>query len=348
MTCTDHSQSRSGPKQDKPLLSVIIPVRTGEYPDKAISCLTRALVPNGSIEMILVEGRAPSLQRNEAVDDASADILYFLDDDSYIEPDAINEGLRFFGDDRVTAVGGPAVTERGASFVQYCIGEVFGSFLGGFLTRARSKPIGDTRIVAGEELIFCNLMMRKAAYQQVSGLDTRLFPGEDTELIKRLSARGALMYYHPGMVAYRTRRASAFAFAKQCFSYGKGRGRHILEGTRPRDFVFLAPALFLIYVLALPFTQSALLGSPLVTYLALAAMSSIQIGICQKSALMSLCVFPLFPLMHLSYGAGMTYGLAGYLFRRSREKTSPIAITIVQVGSEAGREGAFVGSMQSA
>jgi len=331
----------------KPLLSVIIPMRAGHYPQKAISCLARARLLQGPLEIIVVEGQAPSWQRNEAAKSASADILYFLDDDSCVHPDAIREGLQFFCDPKVAVVGGPAITDPEASLLEKCIGEVFGSYFGGCITRARSLPIGDTRAVEGEELVLCNLMIRKTCYEEVSGLDTRLYPGEDPEFLKRLNARGALMYYHPNLLAFRRRRNSVAAFMKQGFRYGRGRGLHILEGTRPHDLLFFAPLLFLLYIFTLLFTQSTLLLFPFWTYLALAAVSSISVAARTRSLPMGLGAFPLFPILHISYAVGMARGLYNYLRRRSQRNISPVSLTILRLAPDRTREVALAASARA-
>src|SRR5262249_3010190 len=141
--------------------------------------------------------------------------------------------------------------------------------------------------------------------------------------------------YHPALLVFRRRRNSVAAFMKQGFRYGRGRGLHVLEGTRPRDLLFFAPLLFLLYIIfTLLFGQSTLLVFPFWMYLALAALSSISVAARTCSLPMGLRAFPLFPILHASYAIGMARGLYNYVCRRSQHKISPVSLTILRLAPD--------------
>ena len=292
-------------------VSIIIPVLPGEFPHQVVECLQWSNHPHDEIEVIIAEGLQPSRQRNEAAKIASGDFLYFLDDDSFVTPTSISTALEFLAKTNSAAVGGPAVTHRKASFLEDCFGEVVGAPCGTFITRARNVPVGSAREVRGEELILCNLMVRKNAFNQVSGLDERLYPNEENEMLKRMRAKGFSFYYVPEMFVRRSRRKDIFSFARQMFNYGWGRGRHIFVRFHPRDFIFLLPVFFLAYLLLLFFYRPSWLLAPLALYLLLTGLNSLEISIRRKAPMMMTVAFLLFPLVHLTYGAGLLWGLIG-------------------------------------
>jgi len=321
-------------KPISPLVSVIIPHRPAMVPERALEWLTQARFPGDELEVILASGLSPSQQRNEAAKIARGQILYFLDDDSYVAADAISQGLRVFADPRVTAVGGPAVTHAGASCIENCIGEVTSSLFGGLITRARNRPIGKIRPVRGDELQSCNLMIRKDAYLSVSGMDPRLYPSEDPELIKRLRARQALLYYHPGMLVSRERRKTVVEFSKQFLRYGQGRGLHIMEGSDLTELAYLMPSVFLLYLLIVPVCSVPCAVAPLWLYLGLALVSALAIGARRRSLLMGMCAAFLCMVMHLAYALGLIAGLAQRMRGPVQEKLSPVALTILSPRDE--------------
>lgn len=309
-------------------VSVIVPTRRGRYPHQVLEYLKQTSY-EGEVEVVIVEGSSPSLQRNEAVRHCSADIVYFLDDDSFVTPTAITEGTKILSDSRISVVGGPALTHENASILESCIGEAFSSIFGGCITRGRAKPVGKVRLVEGEELVLCNLMMRKSAYLEASGLKTTLYPGEDPEMVKRLRRRGELICYHPGMIVSRTRRKTIKAFVKQCFAYGSGRGQHICEGTRARDLLFLVPSAFLIYLFAFACAPDLVSAIPLNLYAVLAYLVASFIGVTNRSLQMALYMMPIFFIMHCSYGAGLIFGLVSYALKLQRKRSSEIKVTLL-------------------
>lgn len=316
----------------KPLVTVIIPVRGTDHPEKAIDSLSRTQLDGPPIQIIVVEGSAPAWQRNNAVAQAEGEIIYFLDDDSYVEPDTIAEGLRYFEQGDTAAVGGPAVTHDQATFAEECFGSVIGTVFGALMTRARNVPIGEPRRVEGEELITCNLMIRKSCFNQVGGMDLRFFPGEEVAILRRLRALNLPMYYSPNMVVHRTRRKSLGAFAQQMISYGKVRSQ-ILFNSKLNfgDIVYFAPTMLICYLLALFAFASPWLLAPLALYLICALSSSLWIGLKNKSLAMTICTFPLFPILHLTYGVGFALGVFMCMWGSAKATTCPIRMTEMQL-----------------
>jgi hypothetical protein len=277
----------------------------------------------GPLEVIVARGRGASLQRNLAARAARAPILYFLDDDSCAQADTLSRGLALLESRQAAAVGGPAVTWSRGSFWERCFGEVFSSPWGTLHIRARSTPVGGLRSVNGEELILCNLMIRKSWYVRVRGLDEQLHPGEETDLLRRLSDQGASLYYDPAMVVARGRRRHVPAFWLQHFRYGRGRGCQFGRAFRGRDLIFLVPSLFTLYLLSLALaSHPPWMRIPLYLYLACSAVAGLVIGR-RRGAALGLTCAALFPVLHTAYGTGFLAGWMGF-----RRPTSSGAIAL--------------------
>jgi GT2 family glycosyltransferase len=260
-----------------------------------------------------------------AAKEAHGQFLFFLDDDSFVAPDCLNEALAYLKDENVGAVGGPALTYEGGTFLEDCFGEVTGAYWGGFITRFRHRPIGAARPVSGEELILCNLMVKKDHFFLLSGLKEQLYPGEDPEFTKRMDKKGIKMFYNPRMTVHRTRRKSVLSFLIQSFEYSFGRAKHIFYGFRKIDLLFLIPSLFVGYLLSLPFLHLPYVWIPLALYALLVIGNSFVIALKKHRPIFTLALPPLFLLLHFSYGIGL---LVGLLRLKSRRRTFPPPIRI--------------------
>lgn len=292
-----------------PTVTVVIPTWPNTYPSEALTALSNAHYPKDKLEVIIVEGRCPSHQRNQAADIASGEYLYFLDDDSCISKDAITIGTKYATEQNVGAVGGPALIPGASSLLERCFSAVMGSKLGCWRTRARNTPIGEPREVDGEELVLCNLMMKTSVFKEMAGLRTTLYPNEENELIKRLRLKHYSFFYLPQMQVRKKFRRTLLDFSKQMFNYGRGRGKHILTHFSPRDAVFFIPTLFLFYLVSILFVDIQLWNIPLGIYGILTFLTSVSIAIQNRNVALGFLSFISFPLLHLGYGSGLLVGL---------------------------------------
>ena len=89
--------------------SIIIPVKPGGAV-RALEALRRVDYPAEDFEVLVAEGRCPSLQRNLAAGEAKGEYLYFLDDDSLVAPDFLRRAAACYEKRYIVAVGGPSLT----------------------------------------------------------------------------------------------------------------------------------------------------------------------------------------------------------------------------------------------
>lgn len=298
-------------------VSVIIPVKPGGEV-RALSGLAQATYPSELFEVLVAHGCQPSVQRNLAAREARGEILYFLDDDSRVTPGFLECAVGHFADERVAAVGGPSLTPATDSVLQRAIGIAFASAVGGGGVRNRYRKSGTARFSSDNELILCNLGFRREVFLAHEGLDERLYPNEENELMDRLQQEGHLLVHDPELAVTRSQRPSYRAYLRQMYGYGRGRGEQTLISGKLKP-MSLAPSLFLIYALLVPFVGIPLLALPLWAYLAIVLSASLQGALSGREAALFPRLLLVYPTLHLVYGAGVIRGLIRPRYRGGKK-----------------------------
>jgi cellulose synthase/poly-beta-1,6-N-acetylglucosamine synthase-like glycosyltransferase len=275
-------------------------------------------------EIFACVGRNPSLQRNLGVEQCSSDVVYFLDDDSYVIPGTSRELLSHFDDTRTVVSGGPNLVPPNATSFEKSVSSVLASWLGSFKVRNRYAAIGSVKEATEKDLILCNMMVRRKAFLKEGGFRIDLFPNEENEFLNRLLHMGYRLVYDPRGAIYRSRRKSLQAYCYQGFRYGRGRARQIKVYPCLSDLVHLIPLFFLLYLLTLglpwlvDFSRFPLLALmktiwwwvPFLMFAALALGTGISSASWHRRAMDSVKVPILIFLRHFFYGLGL---IAGFL-----------------------------------
>jgi len=293
----------------RPSISVIVPVAPGGDVSNVLNSLSGVRYPLDKVEVLVVEGRNPSHQRNEAAKSAKGEILYFMDNDVIVDKWMFRNITDMFEDESVSVVGGPSVTPESDTLLQKSFGYVLASVFGGFIAREKFVPLGPIRAGSEKELILCNLAIRRKAFEEAGGFNPRLYPNEENELLNRLQAEGHRIIYHPLVIVYRSQRKNLFEFARQLFNYGRGRFEHFRVTPKFAEPVFAIPSLFVLYLLSLPFLWGfTLYRIPLFLYLMVNLSASISLGLGARN-IASILVTPVaFFVLHVSYGTGFMWG----------------------------------------
>ncbi len=144
----------------------------------------------------------PSEARNLAIAEASGEVLLFLDADCVPEPDWMATLLATYHKGHLLVGGALTFPRAGYWSIADNIAAAHG-----FLP---STPEGPPN---GFHLSAANLCLSRAAVQQVGGFDESLVCGEDFDLMMRLQAAGASMYFQPAARAcHRHERTSLATF----------------------------------------------------------------------------------------------------------------------------------------
>lgn len=289
--------------------SFIIPVKPGGA-IKALDLLLQIDARLFPHEVLIAEGRQPSQQRNLAACNARGDILYFLDDDSLLTADCLVHCAAALKDLSVAVVGGPSLTPENDSWLQKLFGCALASPFGAGGIRNRYRATGLPRETTEKELILCNIAIRRDIFLETGGFDERLYPNEENELLDRISASGHKLMHIPGMAVQRSQRVSLKAFARQMFTYGRGRAQQTLLAG-PRSLTSFIPLAFILYLALLPLLPSSLTWKlPLLLYVAFDAIATWVVLASSKKAFHAMLLI-VFPLMHCCNGLGLLFGFIG-------------------------------------
>lgn len=308
--------------------SIIIPVKPGGEV-RALGALRRVDFPAGAFEVLVAEGTCPSHQRNLAAEEARGDILYFLDDDSLVAPDFLRRALAHYESASVAAVGGPSLTPPDDTPLQQAFGLALASPFGGGAVRNRYRQCGSPRETGDHELILCNLSISAPAFREAGGFDRRLYPNEENELLVRMKRKGLKLFHDPELSVIRSQRTSFRAFVRQLFGYGRGRAQQMLLGGGC-GLANLVPSAFFLYLLTLPFLDKPVYYLPLLCYLGVSLLFTIPAGLNNGKALPALLLPAVFPLLHLSYGAGLLWGLLTCGSRKTSRPTGEVFLRRVK------------------
>lgn len=309
-------------------ISIIIPVKPGGSV-KALAALSSVDYPAELLEILIASGRQPSSQRNQAALKVGGDIIYFLDDDSLVSPQFLKRLLPHYADPVVAAVGGPSLTPADDTALQKAIGLALASVFGGGGVRNRYRKSGKARASADNELILCNLSFRKDIFLEFGGLDERLYPNEENELMERLRKAGLLLIHDPDLAIYRSQRPTFTAFLKQMFGYGRGRAEQTYISGEIK-YITLIPSLFLIYLCLLPLFITSVYVIPILCYAIIIICCSLYEALNAGAANLIPRLLCVFPALHLAYGAGMIRGLVSPRFMKSRQVVDGVTVKCVK------------------
>jgi len=313
-------------------ISVVIPAMEPGQAHRALAALTCVDWDPQGVEVLLALGRNPSRQRNQAVEMATGEIVFFLDSDSRARGDLFLRGVTLLREGGFSVVGGPSVTPATDTPFQKAIDAVFTSPFGGASVRARYTPVGKTREASENDLILCNMAIFRETFIENGGFCEDLYPNEENEFLNRIAGRGHRMAYSPQSIVFRSQRPDLRAFARQVFNYGRGRGDQMYLASDWKALDRFIPALFTLFIAAYPATQGRLrrLWTAIVRFYSMLScfFAAASAGRHEFERLFRLeTALPetilrtlLFPVMHTCYGAGILFGLTANLagYRRPR------------------------------
>lgn len=309
----------------QPQISIIVPVAPGGSVEMLLESLRKVDYPRDKIEVIVAEGRKPAHQRNLAANHAKGEYIFFFDDDVALDGRVVKELLKGF-DSGADLVGGPNLTPPADSLVQQAHGAAMASFFGAAKMRMRYAAEGEMRDATETDLILCNLAVKKDVFVGAGGFNEELYPNEENVLFNQLRAGGKRLVYNPKAVVYHSRRDTVLKIAKQVFHYGRGRREQTSIDPKSFQPMFLVPSIFLIYLVSLAFYRPAWYLGLLLIYLVLDLLFSAR-GMVRKPA--HILVLPwMFPLIHISYGAGF---LLGWIFRRGGARSNEVNLKKVKL-----------------
>jgi len=323
-----------------PIVSVIIAAPPDLVDVKALSAARKLDYPADRLEILVVRGRQPSVQRNVALRAARGEWVYFLDDDALAEPGNLQRAAKLFTDTKVAMIGGPNLCPADAPALEKVFAVVLASWLAFGPSRARYLAVGQTRDVGEKELILCSLLARREDLLRLGGFNEALYPNEENALMDQLRAGGRRLVYDPQFFAWRRPRRTLKAFLKMLRTYGRGRAEQFRLNPTPGSALNFVPPLFCLYLVGLlvaavfgcgrlPAWLLAGMFLPLAGY-SLAVLLQTVASVPTAGIVRSFLALPLVVASHLFYGFGFWRGLFTKLKTGADRSDVPVTLEKIQ------------------
>jgi GT2 family glycosyltransferase len=182
------------------------------------------IVRQYGFRVISTKNHGLSSARNTGMKAANGEIIAYLDDDAYPDPDWLTYLAAAFMNSRHAAMGGPNIPPKGDGAIAECVA---------------NAPGGPVHVLISdleaEHIPGCNMAFRKAALQEIGGFDPAFrAAGDDVDVCWRLQAKGFTLGFSPAAVVWHHRRNSVAAYWKQQVGYGKAEA--LLEKKWPEKY----------------------------------------------------------------------------------------------------------------
>ena len=185
---------------------------------------TAAIAGAYDVRLIRTENRGLSSARNTGWRAATGELIAYIDDDAYPDPDWLTYLASTFRRGHDVGVGGPNIAPRGDGPIAMCIAQAPGNPIHVMLTDREAEHIPG-----------CNMAFRRDALEAIGGFDERFrVAGDDVDICWQLQARGWTLGFSPAAVVWHHRRNSIRAFWKQQVGYGRAEG--LLERKWPEKY----------------------------------------------------------------------------------------------------------------
>jgi succinoglycan biosynthesis protein ExoA len=334
-----------------PFVTIAMPCLNEEkYIEACLRSVMAQDYPKDRLEILVADGMSMDATREIIAAMAELDPrIRRVDNPEKIQAAGMNHVIRAAKGDVIVRMD--VHCEYAPDYVKKCIEalETSGAWNAGGAQRARAKTlfqralsaaldsplgVGGARYRGADNEGFVDTVFlgafRRKVFETVGMYDPKAVTNEDAELNQRIIDAGGRVYQSRQIVVCYYPRDSFRDLAKQYFKYGKGRARTLLKHKKLLSLRPAIPFLSTLGGLGLlatspwqPITPFAFGGYALGTL-----VEAIRVGRKAGAAAIPL-VWAIFPVLHVSHGAGFAVGLVTYTFRRDwraePERLSPTA-----------------------
>jgi GT2 family glycosyltransferase len=270
-----------------------------------------------------VEADSPARGRNIGVKLSQGSIIAFIDADCVAERDWLINLVEHLHQP-VGMVGGPNVLKHFApSISTRAIDGALETYLGSGGSTQFLRIKNKTQVNAHGS---SNLAMQKELFLKIGGFNENLRYNEDSELSIRMRKSGYKILYIPDAIVNHFMGIDTYSdLLHKLYRYGVERGRnaaknpHLLAKFNIFSIVFLATAISLLLLAFFVELALTVLLCIIGTVSMIIFISSVTISIRNKSVVLFFLVFPVFPLIHISYNFGFILGSITSFFFRTTE-----------------------------
>ncbi len=162
--------------------------------------------------------------RNTGMRNASGEIIAYIDDDAYPDPDWLLYLAYAYAHSDFAGIGGPNIAPKENGFIARCVANAPGGPVHVLLTDEIAEHIPG-----------CNMSFKREALLSIGGFDPVFrAAGDDVDVCWRLQNAGYVIGFHPSAVVWHHRRNSLKAYWKQQKGYGKAEA--LLENKWPEKY----------------------------------------------------------------------------------------------------------------
>lgn len=185
---------------------------------------TGAIAAEYPVRVISTENQGLSNARNAGWRQAAGEIVAYIDDDAWPDPDWLGFLAVAFENPDFVGVGGPNLSPAKDGWIADCIANAPGGPVHVLVTDTRAEHIPG-----------CNMAFRRQALNAIAGFDPVFrAAGDDVDICWRLQARGWTIGFSPAAVVWHHRRNSLRKYWKQQQGYGKAEA--LLERKWPQRY----------------------------------------------------------------------------------------------------------------
>ena len=182
---------------------------------------------NGRDWVITRSHRGLSNARNLGVDAATGEIVAFIDDDAYPDPQWLKYLAAVFlnpAHPKCAGVGGPNIAPPSDGLIAGCVAHAPGGPIHVLITNRKAEHIPG-----------CNMAFRRTALKAIGGFDPQFHvAGDDVDVCWRLQMEGWTLGFSPAAMVWHHRRNSVRAYLQQQQGYGKAEA--MLESKWPDKY----------------------------------------------------------------------------------------------------------------
>jgi GT2 family glycosyltransferase len=176
------------------------------------------------VRLINTENRGLSAARNTGMEAAAGELLAYIDDDAYPDPQWLKYLANTFRRFNYAAVGGPNLAPPGDGQIAECV---------------VNAPGGPVHVLLNdreaEHIPGCNMAFRRKSLEAVGGFDPNFrVAGDDVDLCWRILQQGWKIGFSPAALVWHHRRNSIKAYWRQQQGYGKAEA--LLEKKWPEKY----------------------------------------------------------------------------------------------------------------
>lgn len=260
--------------------------------------------------------------RNILLNKAAGEYILFLDDDVELPEDYLKTSQSFTSQG-MACFGGPDILPRNPLIFQKILSTSQKLWMSSAHTRYRHGAKAKSSQVkpggTGEELILCNMWVKKVIFEKFNiQFDPRFYRNEENILIHQLQEKNIECFFISELYVHHYKKDHLLAAIKAIHSSGYHRGLSFKYYPRSIRFVYFVPSLFILFLIASPLLPAHLVIGVIALYLTLGLLDS-AVNFYSEGASIKVHIgaWAMQILTNIVYGLGLLRGLLSFFKRRT-------------------------------